>query len=111
MKTCPRCGYSTDKKIRSNNQNKYYWGVIIPKLSELTGYTKDEIHEILKFKFLSSSLKIWNKSGEFDSYGILKSTTDLDTKEFETFLSEVREWASIRLNCFIPEPNEEILNG
>ena len=44
--------FSTDKPSRSLNQNNYYWGVVIEKLSEKLGYTKDEMHDILKFKFL-----------------------------------------------------------
>jgi hypothetical protein len=36
-----------------------------------------------------------------------KSTTALDTKEFEEFLSSIRMWASDKLGIWIPEPHEE----
>ena len=39
------------KKIRSLEQNRYYWGVIIKILAETWGWDTEELHEALKFKF------------------------------------------------------------
>ena len=49
---CERCGYSPSGKQRSNQQSRYYWGIVVQILSEHTGFTKDEVHELLKRKFL-----------------------------------------------------------
>ena len=37
----------------------------------------------------------------------LRSTTDLDTSEFEYYMKEIRQFASSELGIIIPEPNED----
>ena len=75
-------------KPRSNNENSYFHGVVLPILSELTGYTEDEMKAVVKFKFK------------------IQHTSTLSTAEFEDFMSKIRSWASIELGCYVPEPNE-----
>ena len=87
------------KSQRSNPQNSYYFGVVIRILCDHTGYTREEMHEALKFKFL----RIPGENGLPDT---CISTTKLNTKQFEAYLSEVRQWAGQELGCFIPQPNE-----
>lgn len=84
---------------RSSSQNDYYWGVVIPILCKETGYTKDEMHDILKNKFLSKTEKIKNVS-----FILTKSTTKLDTTEFNDYIEEIKRWAAIFLNTYIPDP-------
>ena len=88
-------------KSRSDRQNKYYWGVVNELLALYTGYSRDEMHEILRGKFLSDSKSIAGEDITFSH-----STTELSTVEFEEYLSHIREWASVKLNVFIPAPNE-----
>ncbi|HCJ67017.1 MAG TPA: hypothetical protein DHV62_06760 [Elusimicrobia bacterium] len=88
---------SIPKKQRSNEENRYYWGVVIKILSEHIGYTDEEIHEALKLKFLKD---------ESREIPILRSTASLTTVEFEEYLEKIRMWAAQELNCIIPEPNE-----
>jgi hypothetical protein len=89
------------KKTRSVNQNAYYWGVVIALLCEELGWMdkdgKDEMHEYLKSLFLKKY------RGEIVT---VRSTTSLDTGEFEDYLSAVRSWASIEHGCYIPLPHE-----
>jgi hypothetical protein len=40
------------RNTRSRRANNAYWGVVIPAFCEVTGYHKDEMHEILAMKFL-----------------------------------------------------------
>jgi len=89
------------KSDRSDRQNKYYWAVVVDTLSNELGYTPKEMHEILKYYFLSKEMDF-----KGDKFMIGASTTDLNTKEMETFLDKVRQWASIDLHIFIPLPNE-----
>ena len=91
----------TPRSNRSLSQNNYYWGVIIEVLADYTGYGKTEMHEVLRGKFLSDTREVGGEQIRFSH-----STTELDTSEFEKYLSDVREWASSMLNCFIPLPNE-----
>lgn len=94
--------FSPPRYLRSRNQNAYYYGVVLDILSETTGYDKEEMHEILKMKFLSSPKEIGD-----ESVTVTRSTASLKTDEMERFLSNVREWASRKLQTYIPLPNEQ----
>ena len=85
------------KTSRSTLQNSYYFGVVVELLANELGYDKDEIHEILKYKFLQS-----NAMG----MPYVKSTTKLSTGEFEEYLEKIRRWAAEFLHINIPDPNE-----
>jgi len=90
------------KDSRSDNQNRYYWGVVIKLLCDEIGYLPEEMHEILKQKFLSTrTVKIGN-----EEYSISDSSSTLNTTEFEDYLSKVRTWASQDLELLIPLPND-----
>ena len=102
---CPKCGYT--KKTRSNPQNAYYWSVIIPMIRKQIGYEPDEIHGVLKSKFLNPmTMRINNPDGAFDDLVFVGDTKSLKTDEFEKYLSDIRSWASKFLHMFIPLPNE-----
>ena len=81
---------------RSNNQNNYYFGCVLDILSKETGYEIDEMHEIMKYKFLKQNRKTGME--------YVKSTSKLSTSEFEDYLEKIRRWASIELSIFIPDP-------
>ena len=97
------CGHKVEviirkpKTKRSDLQNSYYFGVVVEMLANELGYDKDEMHEILKYKFLQSN-----------SMGMpyVKSTTKLSTGEFEDYLSGIKRWAAEFLHINIPDPNE-----
>lgn len=86
-----------ERNQRSLNQNNYYWGIVIELLSQHTGYTPDETHEICRYQFLK---KVNDGGFEF-----IQSTTKLSTTEFELYLEEVKRWAAF-LGLVIPNPNE-----
>jgi len=50
-----------EKSQRSLNQNSYYHGVVVKTLSDFTGYDPEEMHEVLKFKFLRIRKRIKRK--------------------------------------------------
>jgi len=95
----------TPDKSRSNNQNRYYWGVVLKLIADHTGYSIDELHEILKGIFLRKRIELETKNGISEQF-ISKSTAELTTAEMETYLSNIRQWSSLELGCYIPEPNE-----
>jgi len=83
---------------RSGKQNRYYWPVVVGLLAEHCGYTPEEMHEALKWKFLRT---------EVDSpLPTVRSTTSLSTVEFEEYQEQIRIWASSDLGVYIPLPNE-----
>jgi hypothetical protein len=90
------------KSKRSLNQNSAYWGIVIEMLSECEtfgGYTKDEIHDALREKFLG----VRNPDT-----GLIKirSTTDLNTVEFNEYYAAIQRWATSFCGVDIPDPNE-----
>lgn len=102
------------KKIRSNYQNRYYFGVVIPiiqqGLFDVQGewLSVDEIHAFLKQNFNFKELVSGN-TGEVVK--VAKTTTDLATIEFEEYLDKCRVFADEFLNIIIPMPNEQVKIG
>lgn len=85
------------RKDRSNEQNKYYWGVVVKILGDSFGYLPEEMHEALKLKFLLV---------EDRPLKTVKSTAGLSTVEFEDLMTKIRMWAQTEHNIYIPLPNE-----
>lgn len=67
---------------RSHDQNSLLWGVIYKGLSDTTGYTAEELHDILRMKF---DLK--------DEDGKLLSTAGLTKTEFNDYLDKIINWS------------------
>lgn len=110
--TCPHCKNlidTSEAKMRSLPQQRYYFGVIIKILSDELGYSPMQIHEMLKEEFLFEILHIRTKDNILQKK-IVKSTTEITTAEAEQYYSDIRQWASMELGIWLPEPNEEI-NG
>ena len=100
------------KKERSNQQNRHYWGVVIPilmsALKDLGNiYTAEQMHDILKYKFLKSDKHI--KDGEFITE--IKSTTELSTTEFMDYIADIQQWSADFFGVEIPNPNQELTLG
>lgn len=93
------------KATRSQNQNRYYWGVVIEPLRQYLGIeTAELMHEVLKHEHLSVSVRL-----AFDRrkrIKVARSTSELTTAEFEDYLGRIREWSRKKLNFRIPLPNE-----
>lgn len=88
---------------RSDRQNRYWW-VLVTILSNDLGYTKEEMHEILKYKFLKRE-KVDERTGLVMEY--LGSTTELNKMEFADMITDLRRWSEQDLNIYLPEPNEQ----
>jgi hypothetical protein len=87
------------KRRRSGQQNNFYWGVVVPLVCEHTGYTDEEAHEALKFKFL-------RKKDEREFLPTTRSTAELSTVEFEDYLAKIVLWAGQELQVYIPPPEK-----
>ena len=98
-------------KKRSNNQNSYYWGVLIPITQEAIRnewgevYSADMCHELLKAKFLYYE-KVNEQTGEI--IRLPKSTTENTTTTQEEYHSKIREFLREWFNVTAPLPNEEL---
>src|SRR4051812_16927232 len=72
---------------RSLRANAFYWGVVIAALSAHTGYTPDELHELMKMKFLPKTLALSDGNGEIKGEFVMGgSTRNLKIGEFYTFV-------------------------
>jgi hypothetical protein len=99
------------KKKRSNNQNSFYWGVLIPLMQsgakDLWGevWSIDKAHKHLSNKFVFHE-SINEKTGEVSNTP--KSTTELTTTGWEVFMTEIRIYLLEDFDINAPEPNENI---
>ena len=83
---------------RTNNQNRYYWGVVVKLIAQHTGHDSEQIHELLK-QFHSPNWHLGEKA-------IPTSTTRLDTLEFSEYTEKCRMWANEFFGLNIPLPGE-----
>jgi hypothetical protein len=94
------------RATRSQLQNAWYWSKILPILSDETGHTVDELHEICKLRFNSKRLVICDHNGEMkgeERIGL--STTKLNRLTFADYCERIREWAAIEFGLDIPDPD------
>jgi hypothetical protein len=76
------------KASRSLEQNSRLWE-LYTSIAEYTGYTKDEIHDLMGYKFLREQRQVGDEV--FES---IKSTTKLNTKEMSDYQDQIVLWAS-----------------
>jgi hypothetical protein len=96
------------KATRSLRQQAYLWRVVYEALSEHTGSTREEIHEITKGLFLPKEKALCDGNGEVvGRYVIGGSTTVLSTDEMSGYIARLREWALHTFGLDIPEPELE----
>ena len=85
-----------NKNYRTNSQNKLWWKYMQIMSADL-GFTKDEMHDLCKIKFL--------KRERFED-GIkveyLKSTAQLTKKEFKKLVDDVIIWAAKTFSINLP---------
>jgi hypothetical protein len=100
------------RKVRTNNQNAYYFAIlplILEGLKE-AGFDdirdKDDVHYLLKVMFLKR--KVWNhQTGEVIGE-ISRSTTELSTTEFSEYLDRIGQWCAEYLGFELPAPNTQL---
>lgn len=83
------------RRVRSLSANGYYWGVLVPILSEHTGYDPEEMHGALKQRFLTDHTD--------ERLPRVRSTSSLDTNEFAVYIDACIRLAA-EMGVIIPEP-------
>ena len=106
--------FSKPKKSRSNNQNNFYWGVVLPLIQkgllDATGELRsnDNIHYNILLPLFAPTNEIINiDTGECIVERLTSS--DLTTTQFCEYILEIQKWAAEFLGIDIPSPNEENL--
>jgi len=90
-----------DLKLWDNSQNgkqrRYYWKCLIKEIADYTGYSDQEVHEKMAYRFL---LVDDGKSKR------VRSTEKLTAKEREVYHEDIRRFASVELELYLCLPNE-----
>lgn len=97
------------KKRRSLNQNKFYWGIVIPcvievleKYGNIAG--EEMAHDVCKENFLPASGR---KKVFMKGIPICESltSTELNTVEWEDYITKIRAWCAEE-GVIVPLPKE-----
>jgi predicted alpha/beta-fold hydrolase len=94
---------------RSDRQNRYYWPCFVKPFSDyLRGqgnehFTDEMAHEVLKRMFLTVAVVDRNTGAEFER---VRSTTELDTGEFNEYLEKVAAFLVTDCGFVVPDPAE-----
>ena len=72
---------------RSIQQNRKYWK-LVGELGSYLGYSTEEIHQMMKYKYLSYKQELLG-----DEVVVVPSTSNLSIKEFIDYLSNVEGFA------------------
>lgn len=94
------------RKTKTNEQNRYYRGVVVQIFADYWGSTNEEAHQALS----SEHLKYDHKPG---MPSLIKSTalTEWSTGEWEDYMTYLRNWGAAEFGIYIPEPNEVDLDS
>ena len=99
------------KKKRSTQQNRFYYGVIIPIVQNClkeAGHimTNESTHDLIKLKFLKETLFVNEITGEVIER--IKSTTELSTSQFMDLLAEINNFTFEYFGVSLPSPNDDL---
>jgi len=99
------------KKKRSTQQNRFYYGVIIPIVQNClkeAGHimTNESTHDLIKLKFLKEPLFVNEETGEVIER--IKSTTELSTSQFMDLLAEINNFTFEYFGVTLPSPNDDL---
>jgi len=102
---------------RTNPQNSYYWGVVLPLVKDgllQVGYechSLDEAHEFCKNQFIiiqgrKRKRLVNRETGEVRYVKVFPSTRKLTTVEFSEYIDRIIRWSAEYLGVIIPYPGE-----
>jgi len=102
-------------KKRSSDQNRYYWGVVLPMLAgafqdagnAISPDSPDDLqnlHDFLKQRFLPPRI-LADRRGE--GHELPPSTAALSTAQFAEYTDQVRQFAVEYFFLNIPDPGEQ----
>jgi len=97
------------KKKRSNNQNAYYFGVVVTMICKRfidlgNDVNLEHTHDFLKATFNYKEI-VKEETGEIFKVPI--KTSELSTAEFNEYIERVIRFGAEVLDIYIPLPNEQ----
>lgn len=104
------CGYEDTDKVRitvekergtrSQNQNKYYWGKVLPEIGKHIGERVEDLHDIFRSRFLRRK-RVW-RGGEIT---MVRSTSELTSDEFAEYLQQIIQEGA-ELGVVVPDADK-----
>lgn len=91
-----------EKPKRSNQQNRFWHGVVIPLFAEHCGYEFDDMKDELALKLLPKELTDMT-TGEVRI--VPGHTSDLSTKAFNDLIERAQRFGA-ELGIYVPDPKE-----
>lgn len=99
----------SEKQLRSEAANRYYWGVVLATIEAETGQDKDLLHAFFGKMFLMRHEEVLGKIIDF-----IPSTTSLSPIEFMEYINKIKDYAAQPkpegLGIYIPEAGEIVDN-
>ena len=86
---------------RTNQQNRYLWGIVYAIISDNTGYDPEQVHDAMKVKFASQHLD--------NGLVITERTSKMTTERMTQYIDDIKRWAAEFLGCYIPDAGEVVL--
>ena len=99
------------KKLRSNPQNSYYFGVIIPLTINAVSDEWGEIWDAHKTHDFYKTMFLYEEVSHYDTGEIIKipkSSTDNSTIQQEQYHLKCIEFLKEWFNVYVPLPNEHL---
>jgi hypothetical protein len=96
------------KRRRSLNQNNYYFGVLVKRITEVFRDVGNDMDEVEVHEYLKDEVGKLTRIAVLPDGEVVKirgSTKRLTTAEFENYLEKVRAWAAT-MGIALPLPNE-----
>jgi len=104
------------QKERSRQEEKYYHGVVVEMIADTMSIQHDEAHDFLRSLFLKTEESCILQDGTVLRYERIRSTTELDDKEYREYWNKCVNWAALPtedglninsgLGLIIPLPHE-----
>lgn len=84
---------------RTDRQNRYYFGVVVPLIADYCGYERDDMHECLAMKFLRI------EDDPITGAPRRRRTPATNTKDFAEYVDSCVRFAT-ELGVYVPAPGE-----
>lgn len=101
-----------DRAPLSERQRRWYFGQVLGRIEQATGQGKDDLHWFFKDLFLGAPehrlIALVDSHGEVvDERNVFAelSITKLTTKRMARYCDQIREFAALRLEIDIPNPD------
>lgn len=86
---------STEQGKRSNQANRYLFGVIYKEIEAFTGQSKEDIHDEMCARFTTKTLHYTNPAtGEIVEMEAVSRTSGMKVAEFHQFVEQVKLFAA-----------------